>query len=38
MKWRQLVAALLGAAVLVGVASAAHVTIALVTPHEGKTV
>ena len=38
MKWRQLMAALLGAAALVGVASAAHVTIALVTPSEGKMV
>jgi len=38
MKSRQLMAALLGAAALGGMASAAHVTIALVTPSAGKTV
>ncbi|HUT59351.1 MAG TPA: PQQ-binding-like beta-propeller repeat protein [Phycisphaerae bacterium] len=38
MKLRQRIATLLGAAALVGVASAAHVAVALVTPHEGKTV
>ncbi len=38
MKAEQPMAALLGAAALLGVASAAHVTIALVTASEGKTV
>jgi hypothetical protein len=38
MKAKQLTAMLLGAVSLAGAASAAQVTIALVTPHEGKTV
>ena len=38
MRPKQLLTVLLGAVSLAGAASAAHITVALVTPHEGKTI